>query len=91
MSAAQGPWHKDYIDGRLAMAGINMRSPLKAWLDAAYAMLFETPVDEIKKLESALSARDAMIDPEGARATWGQTPQHQALMGGLARTAVPRQ
>jgi hypothetical protein len=91
MSAAQGPWHKDYIDGRLAMAGINMRSPLKVWLDAAYAMLFETPVDEIKKLESALSARDAMIDPVATRETWGLTPQHQALTGSLANTAVPRQ
>jgi hypothetical protein len=71
------------------MAGINTRTPAKAYLDAVYAMILETPVDEIKKLESALSTLDAQLDPVRARETWGATPQHQALMGSLASKSVP--
>jgi hypothetical protein len=89
MSAARGPFHKTYIDGRLALAGINMRTPLKHWLDAAYVLILETPYDDVKKLESQLTTSDAQVDPEAARAEWGQTPQHQAMMGSLARGAVP--
>lgn len=73
------------------MAGINYRTPAKHWLDAAYAMILETNVDDVKQLESALSTRDAQIDPKRVRETWGQTPQHQAMMSGLVNTSVPGQ
>jgi hypothetical protein len=48
-----------------------------------FVIMLETPVDEIKKLEDALSAVDAVVDPKGARETWGQTPEQQALGAGL--------
>jgi hypothetical protein len=73
------------------MAGINMRTPVRHWLDAAYCMILETNVDDVKQLESALSTRDAQIDPVAVRETWGATPQHQAMMAGLVDTSVPGQ
>ena len=45
--------------------------------------MLETPVDDIKKVEDALTAVDAQIDPKAARETWGITPEQQALGGGL--------
>lgn len=47
--------------------------------------MLETPVEDIQKLEEQLTTVDAQIDPKATRATWGATPEQQALGGGLLK------
>jgi hypothetical protein len=69
------------------MHGITLRTPVELWLDAVVVILVDTPVENLEKLESLLSVRDAQIDPDAVRENWGSTPEHQAMMGGLTRGA----
>jgi hypothetical protein len=69
--------------GLAGLDGRGPRTPLSGWLDALFVIMLETPVEDIKKVEDALTAVDAQIDPKAARETWGITPEQQALGGGL--------
>lgn len=57
------------------------------WLDAVYATYAEAPHEVLEKLTKQMVIKEAMIDPEGARETWGQRPEHIAMAGKLGQGA----
>lgn len=71
--------------GQLALAQLDLRTDLATWLDAVYAIWASAPFDLLDKLGNQVVVKAAQIDPEAARATWGQLPEHQALAGGLGK------
>lgn len=78
-----GPW----VRGRLALAGVDLRTELGTWLDAVYALWIDQPgADVLTSASRALVIASAKAAPD--RETWGALPEQQAL--GVARlTATP--
>jgi hypothetical protein len=74
-----------YVRGKLALADIELASPLASWLDAVWAAYAEAPHELLQKLNAELVKKSAMLDPEEARATWGVAPEHVAMAGRLGR------
>jgi len=57
------------------------------WLDAVYAAYADAPHGVLEKLAKQIVIKEAMIDPEGARETWGRRPEHIAMAGNFGRGA----
>jgi len=71
-----------YVRGKLALAGIGLRTPLADWLDAVYAAYLDSPGDEVlKKAHQQTVLNAARLRPD--RDTWGLDPEHRALGQGL--------
>jgi len=68
-----GPW----VRGQIALAGLDTRMPLDSWLDVIHASLATAPHDVLKRLNESFVVNAAIADPEGARKTWGQLPEHR--------------
>lgn len=77
--------YKDYIAGRLGLAGLDLSTPIDIWLDAAYAAWADAPHEVLQKAMKHFIVQEAKLDPERARATWGLRPEHQALNKGLGQ------
>jgi hypothetical protein len=60
---------------------------VSVWLDAVYATYAEAPHEVLEKLTKQMVIKEAMIDPEGARETWGRRPEHIAMAGKLGQGA----
>jgi hypothetical protein len=75
------------VRGKLALADIDATTPVAVWLDAVYAAYAEAPHQVLEKLSKQLVIKGAMVDPEGARETWGQLPEHAAMAGKLGQGA----
>lgn len=73
--------------GRLALADIDATVPADVWLDAVYAAYADAPHQVLENLNRQIVIKEAMIDPDGARETWGRRPEHTALAGKLGRGA----
>ena len=86
-SSLYGP----YVRGRLALAGLDSRTPVSAWCDAVYAILAEAPHGVLERLRDRMVVAEATADPERARETWGLLPDHQAMAGTLADAPPPHQ
>ena len=71
--------------GRLAFADIGSTTPATLWLDAVYAAYAEAPHQMLQEITKQMAIKEAMIDPEGARETWGRRPEHIAMAGHLGR------
>lgn len=69
---------KLYVQGKLAMAGLDTHAPLTTYLAAVYAILAEAPHDRLEGLMDRMITGSAMADPDGARDTWGLQPEHLA-------------
>lgn len=75
-----------YVRGRLALAGVDLSSDLRTWLDAAWACYIDAPVDTLKSASHEMTKAMARVRPETARETWGLLPEHQAAAGRLGRS-----
>jgi hypothetical protein len=75
-----------YVRGKLALAGVDLSSDLRTWLDAAWACYIDAPVDTLKGASHEMTKAMARVRPETARETWGLLPEHQAAAGRLGRT-----
>ncbi len=67
-----------FIRGKLVRAGVDLRTPLAAWLDAVYSLWVEQPDGDIL----ARANRTMIIETAKARPdrdTWGALPEQQAL------------
>ncbi len=51
--------------------------PIDDWIAAIHATLSTAPVETLEKLNQQLILAEVQVDPERARATWGQLPEHQ--------------
>lgn len=71
-----------YLRGRLALAGVGLRTPLADWLDAVYAAYLDGPPEEVlRKAHQQTVIGAARLRPN--RETWGLEPDHVALSKGL--------
>lgn len=52
-----------------------------------YATYAEAPHQVLEQLTRQMVIKEAMIDPEGARETWGKRPEHIAMAGKLGQGA----
>jgi hypothetical protein len=87
----RSPLYGPYIRGKLIQYGADLRTPLADALDLIYVILTEIPHEVLTCLRDGLTTAEAMIDPEGARATWGLLPDHQDMSRGLVGGEVPAQ
>lgn len=71
--------------GKLAFADIDTTAELGVWLDAVYAAYADAPHRVLIELNKQMVIKEAMIDPEEARKTWGTRPEHVAMAGNLGR------
>jgi hypothetical protein len=60
-------------------------TPVGMWLDAVYAAYADAPHQVLDQLNRQMVIKEAMVDPEGARETWGRRPEHIAMAGQLGR------
>lgn len=77
--------YRDYIAGKLGLAGLDLSTPLHVWLDAVYAVWADAPHELLTEAMKRLSIQEAKIDPVRARATWGTRPEHLAMSRGLGQ------
>lgn len=77
--------YRDYIAGKLALAGLDLSTPLHLWLDAVYAAWADAPHNVLEEAMKSFIVQEARIDPERARETWGLRPEHQRLSKGLGQ------
>jgi hypothetical protein len=90
----ENPETGSWIRGRLALAGVDLRTSASTWLDAVYALWIDQPGDGIlAKAHRQLVIASAKLMPD--RETWGALPEQQALgvarmTGGTAGQAAPR-
>lgn len=75
--------YRSYIQGRLALAGVDLHTPVANWLDAVWAVYVDAPHSLLKDLAKERVVRAAQLRPD--RETWGRLPEHQALGAGLVR------
>lgn len=78
--------YREYIAGRLGLAGLDLSTDLSVWLDAVYAAWAEAPHEVLQKAVKLFSVLEARIDPERARETWGLRPEHQADSRGFGQS-----
>ena len=55
------------------------------WLDAVYAVYADAPHQVLAQLSKQMVIKEAMVDPEGARETWGRRPEHIAMAGNFGK------
>lgn len=77
--------YRDYIAGKLGLAGLDLSTHLHVWLDAVYAAWADAPHAFLVEAMKQLSIQEAKIDPERARKTWGTRPEHRAMSRGLGQ------
>lgn len=77
--------YRDYIAGKLGLAGFDLSTPLHVWLDAVYALWADAPHKLLEEAMKRFAIQEAKIDPERARATWGLRPEHQAASRGFGQ------
>lgn len=85
IGVTEGPIYGPYVRGQLALAGIDLRTDLRTWLDAVHAVYAAAPFDQLDALGKELVTRTAQLDPAAARKDWGRRPEHRALAGGLGK------
>lgn len=78
---SEDPIYRGYIQGRLALAGMDLHVPVSNWLDAVWAVYVDAPHKLLTDLAKERVVRAAQLRPD--RDTWGATPEHQALGRGL--------
>lgn len=78
--------YRDYIAGRLGLAGLDLSTSLHVWLDAVYAAWADAPHQLLREAMKQLAIQEARIDPERARESWGLRPEHQALSKGFGQS-----
>lgn len=66
------------MNGKLALAGVDLRTPFDVWLDAVYAVLMEAPHEALAKMRDQVVIQSARLRPD--RETWGLLPEHQERM-----------
>jgi hypothetical protein len=71
-----------YLRGQLIINRIDLRTPLREWLDAVYALWVSGPLDVLKKAREVLDQHSVTIAPD--RDTWGMTPEQIEQMGQFA-------
>jgi hypothetical protein len=81
------PIYGAYVRGQLALAGIDLSTPVDVWLDAVYAVWVSAPFEQLEKLRLQMTKQAARIDPDEARKTWGRRPEHVAMAGSLGKGA----
>lgn len=82
-ATVEGITYQSYIQGRLALAGVDLRTPLATWLDAVWAVYVDAPHELLEKLTKERVVRAAQLRPD--RETWGKLPEQRALGAGLVR------
>lgn len=87
----QDPRYGEYISGKLTLAGVDLRTPFRLWLDAVYAAWADAPHELLEKLMQQLVIQEAKLDPARARETWGLRPEHQMLNKGMGQSGGYRQ
>jgi hypothetical protein len=87
MGLADTPIHGPYVRGKLALAGLDLSTDLRTWLDAVYALWAEAYVhhEHLEHLSAQLVRKSAQLRPEEARKTWGRLPEHRAMAGSLGK------
>jgi hypothetical protein len=66
------------VNGKLALAGVDLRTSFDVWLDAVYAVLMEAPHEALAKMRDQIVIQSARLRPD--RETWGLLPEHQEQM-----------
>lgn len=74
-----------YVRGKLALAGLDLSTPLPDWLDAVWAAYIEAPYGVLEKANAEMVKAQARVRPEEARETWGMLPEHRAMAGNLGQ------
>lgn len=82
-SLAYQPELRYYVHGKLALAGMDLRTPLTTWLDSVYAIVADAPHEFLEKLWPKIAQLAARVKPD--RETWGVLPEHQALTAKLTQ------
>lgn len=77
--------YRDYIAGRLGLAGLDLSTPLPVWLTAVYAAWADAPHEVLQKAMREFAVQEAKLDPARARKTWGLRPEHRAMSRGLGQ------
>lgn len=72
-----------YIQGRLALAGVDLHTPVATWLDAVWALYVDAPHQLLEKMAKERVIRAAQLRPD--RETWGKLPEQRALGAGLVQ------
>lgn len=78
--------YRSYIQGRLALAGVDLRTPVATWLDAVWAVYVDAPHELLGKMTKERVVRAAQLRPD--RETWGKLPEQRALGAGLVQEDV---
>ena len=65
---ARGSLYGAYVRGRLALAGLDLRTPVSAWCDAVYAILAEAPHEVLERLRDRMVVFAKHTQPRGIRA-----------------------
>lgn len=86
-SAAEDITYRGYVRGRLALAGLDLRTPLADWLDAVWAIYVDAPHSVLKEMARERVVRAAQLRPD--RETWGKLPEQRALGAGLVQNNGP--
>lgn len=85
---AETPHLKSYVNGRLALGGVDLRVPVATWLDAVYAIVMDAPEDkQLQGFHDLLVRETARARPD--RDTWGATPEQVALTKKLTGSNPP--
>lgn len=79
--------YRGYVQGRLALAGLDLRTPLADWLDAVWAIYVDAPHSVLKDMGRERVVRAAQLRPD--RDTWGKLPEQRALGAGLVQENDP--
>jgi hypothetical protein len=75
--------YRSYIQGRLALAGVDLHAPVATWLDAVWAVYVDAPHQLLEKMAKERVVRAAQLRPD--RETWGKLPEQRALGAGLVQ------
>ena len=75
--------YRSYLQGRLALAGVDLHTPVATWLDAVWALYVDAPHQLLEKLAKDRVVRAAHLRPD--RETWGKLPEQRALGAGLVQ------
>lgn len=86
-SVAEDMTYQGYINGRLALAGLDLHTPVASWLDAVWALYVDAPHSLLKDMSKERVIRAAQLRPD--RETWGKLPEQRALGAGLVQEEGP--
>lgn len=82
-STAEDITYRSYLQGRLALAGVDLHTPVATWLDAVWALYVDAPHQLLEKMTKERVIRAAQLRPD--RETWGKLPEQRALGAGLVQ------